>query len=434
MSNMKGGGINNISSKLQTKLQSKYTQKQFETLMRFLKEQPEVCIFSGGKRAGKTFLLILLFLIEAKKHKGKQFIIVGSNISAVKRNILNEMENYLGTQIKLGKSNDFELFGNKVTVFQGSNADCWKSIRGFTSHLTLINEATAQHEDTIKECFDRTSGDGAKVLADTNTSNPYHFFKTNFIDKDGTRDENGKLKIMVEHFTLFDNTFLSRDYINRQLVLYEEGSCDYLREIMGSWVGKEGVVYSMFRKEKHLKDNIDIGDGIIKYFAGVDWGYQHYGSILVIAKTRSGKFYVVDEVAEQYKDIDWWLAKAKELHKQYGITKFYCDTARPEYVYKFKQHLPTLEAKKDVVDGISFVSKLLSEDRLYIIQGKVNKLVEEMYQYVWKGGASEEVKKEFDDCQDALRYALYSENYIDKIETQYSNFKGNKSFSIFNKV
>lgn len=413
------------------KLRKKYTEKQFNTLRKFLDEQPEVCIFSGGKRAGKTFLLILLFLIEAKKHKGKQFIIVGSNISAVKRNIINEMENYLGTQIKLGKSNDFELFGNKVTVFQGSNADCWKSIRGFTSHLTLINEATAQHEDTIKECFDRTSGEGAKVLADTNTSNPYHFFKTNFIDKDGTRDENGKLKIMVEHFTLFDNTFLSKDYINRQLVLYAEGSCDYLREIMGSWVGKEGVIYSMFRKEKHIRDSIPPNEGIVKYFAGVDWGYEHYGSIIVIAKTRSGKFYVVDEIAEQYKDIDWWFEKATELHKQYGIVKFYCDSARPEYVKKFQSKLPSIEAKKSVIEGISLVGKMLNEDRLIIIGTRVKKLVEEMYQYVWKGGSSEEPRKEFDDCQDSLRYALYSEDYEEKINSQYSNFTGGKSNSMF---
>lgn len=430
MMDKRGGGLI-ISSKLQACLKAKYTKKQFDTLVSFLKEQPEVCIFSGGKRAGKTFLLILLFLIEAKKHKGKQFIIVGSNISSVKRNIINEMENYLGKQIKLGKSNDFDLFGNKVTVFQGSNADCWKSIRGFTSHLTLINEATAQHEDTIKECFDRTSGDGAKVLADTNTSNPYHFFKTNFIDKGGTRDEKGKLKIMVEHFTLFDNTFLSKEYIDRQLVLYEEGSCDYLREVMGTWVGKEGAVYNMFRKEKHLKNSIDTNDGVVKYFAGVDFGWEHYGSIIVVAKTRKGNFYVVDEVAEQHKDIEWWLNKAKELHEQYGIKKFYLDWARPEYVAKFKANLPSIEAKKDVVEGIAHVSKLLSEERLFIVENNVSKLIEEMYQYVWKGGTSEEPKKEFDDCQDALRYALYTEDYYEKVDTQYSNFKGAKSFSMF---
>lgn len=416
------------------KLKSKYTGKQFKTLKKFIDEQPEVCIFSGGKRAGKTFLLILLFLIEAKKHKGKQFIIVGSNISAVKRNIINEMENYLGRQIKLGRSNDFELFGNKVTVFQGSNADCWKSIRGFTSHLTLINEATAQHEDTIKECFDRTSGDNAKVLADTNTSNPYHSFKKNFIDKNGTRDEDGKLKIMVEHFTLFDNTFLSKDYINRQLVLYEEGGVDYLREVMGAWVGKEGVIYPMFRKEKHIVKNIPTDDGVIKYFAGVDFGWEHYGSIVVVAKTRKGRFYVVDEIAEQHKDIEWWLAKAKELHQQYGIKKFYLDWARPEYVAKFKANLPSIEAKKAVIEGISHVANLLSGDRLYIIEDKVVKLVEEMYQYVWKGGSSEEPKKEFDDCQDALRYALYSEDYYEKIETQYSGFTGAKNNSMFKGV
>ena len=413
------------------KLRSKYTTKQMNTLERFIREQPEVTILSGGKRAGKTFLLVLLFLMEAKKHKDKQFIIVGSNISSVKRNIITEMERYLGRTIRLGKSNDFELFSNKVTVFQGSNADCWKSIRGFTSHLTLINEATAQHEDTIKECFDRTSGANSKILADTNTSNPYHFFKTNYIDKDGNRDEEGQLKVMAEHFTLFDNTYLTKQYIERQLLLYEEGSVDFRREIMGVWVGKEGMVYPMFKQDIHVVKEIPKN---IKYvICGVDWGWEHYGTLVVVAKTTDNKYYVLEEVAEQHRDIDWWLAKAIELQKKWKISTFWCDSARQEYIVKFQRGIKganVYSAKKDVIEGITTVSQLLVTKSLFILSG-VKKLVEEMYQYVWKGGSSEEVVKEFDDCQDSLRYAIYNDKLVSEKNDKYKNFKGAKQFSMY---
>jgi len=409
---------------MREKLRKKYTNKQFDVLMEWLKEQPDVTILSGGKRAGKTYLMVLLFLLHIQKFKGKQFIIVGSNISSVKRNIIGEIENYLGESIKLDRSNSFELFGNTITVFQGANADCWKSIRGFTSHGTLINEATAQHEDTITECFDRTSGEGAKIFADTNTENPCHFFKKDFIDKGGTRDENNHLQIMVHHFTMFDNSFLSPEYIARQLALYEEGSIRYLREVMGVWVAKEGVVYPMFKEDKHLIDAMPYKDGVVRYIAGVDWGYEHYGSIVVLAKMSSGKYILVEEIAEQHKDFDFWKNKCKELHKTYNIQRFYCDSARPEYVGGLQRaKLPAINADKSVIEGITEVSTLLSEGNLLFIRDKFNKGKEEFYQYVWKGGASEEPIKLYDDVLDSIRYAIKSDIKYNKNNNRFRGVK-----------
>lgn len=393
-----------------SKLQRKYTIKQFEVLKEWLREQPRITILSGGKRAGKTYLLVLIFLLHIKKFKGKQFIIVGSNISSVKRNIISEMENYLGTIIKLDKSNSFKLFGNTITVFQGANADCWKSIRGFTSYGTLINEATAQHEDTVTECFDRTSGNGGKVFADTNTENPYHYFKKNFIDKDGAKDSNGKLQIMARNFTMFDNTFLSKEYIETQLKLYEKGTTKYLREIMGVWVAKAGVIYPMFKESKHLINCIPSGETIIKYIAGVDWGFEHYGSIVVLGKTNTGKYILVEEVAEQYKYFEFWRDKCKEFSRKYSISKFYCDSARVEYVNGLQlEGLPAMNADKRVVEGIAEVSRLLTEGKLLFIESKFKKGREEFYQYVWEGGASEKPVKLFDDVMDSIRYAVKSD-------------------------
>ncbi|MGL5057286.1 MAG: PBSX family phage terminase large subunit [Fusobacteriaceae bacterium] len=412
------------------KLKSKFTTKQWSLIQKVKNENPRVCILSGGKRAGKTFSMVFLFLAEARKHKGKQFIIIGSSTGAVKRNIISELENYLGTTISLGKNNEFKLFGNTCTVFQGANSDCWKAIRGMTSHLTMINEATAQHPETIREAFDRTSGEGAKVLADTNTENPYHPFKVQYIDKNGLVDADGRLQILVENFTLFDNEFLSNDYINMQKAVYTEGSTDYLRDIMGVWVGREGVVYDMFRKERHILTNIPVDEGITRYFAGVDWGYEHHGSIVVVAKTTRGRFIVVEEVASQHKDINWWTAQAKDLRARYGIAMFYCDTARPEYVQAFNQAgLVATNANKAVIEGITYVASLLQADRLVILENRAPKLVEEMYQYIWKGGSKEEPVKLNDDCQDSLRYALFTEDKVNTVNTMYAGFTGPNKYS-----
>ena len=57
----------------------------------------------------------------------------------------------------------------------------------------------------------------------------------------------------------------------------------YDRDILGTWVASEGVVYQDFNKDKHYIKNIDKVD-IKKYFCGVDFGWEHYGSIVVVGK------------------------------------------------------------------------------------------------------------------------------------------------------
>lgn len=379
-------------------------------------------------RSGKTFLLVLLFLMELKKVERKQVIIVGATMSAVRRNILSMIEMWTGQSVRLGKSSEFTLFGNTVYCFGGDSADSYKSIRGFTSSLTLISEATTLHEDTVKECIDRTSGEGAKILSDTNPSNPFHFFKTEFIDKAGARDCSGKLQIMGVHFSMLENTTLPQDYIDRQLLLYEKGTADYDRNIMGAWTAKEGVIYTMFDENKHMIDAMPCDDGVVKYFAGVDWGYDHHGSIVVVAKMRSGKFIVVEEVAERNRDFDWWKAKAKELHERYNIHTFYCDSARPEYVQGLASSgLNAVNGNKSVLAGITKVCQVLTEERLLFIKGKFVKGCAEMYQYVWKGGDKEEPVKKHDDVLDGLRYAIYSESKKEEVTTMYTGFTGAKN-------
>ena len=376
------------------------------------------------REPGKTFLLALLFLIEAKKLNKKQIIIVGASIAAVIRNIIEPLEMWTGMKFKLGKFNDFKLFGNTVYIFNGADSASWKQIRGMTSSLTLFSEVTALHQEAVKEGFDRTSGVGARILADTNPENPYHFFKVEYIDKNGLRNDDKQLMIYSEHFTLLDNTTLEKNYVDRQLALYPVGSVDYNRNILGAWVAKEGIVFNSFNEQYHMIDSIPDGVTIRKYIAGVDWGFNHYGSILVCGIGSDNKFYIVDEVAEREKDLDWWKSKALELHDKYKLEVMYCDHAYPMYISAFKKvGLPARKAKKDVIEGITVVNSLLSTGHLMFIKGKFNQGLKEMYQYVWKGGTSEDVVKEYDDVLDSLRYVIFSELKLGNLIESYKNMK-----------
>ncbi|EJD67862.1 PBSX family phage terminase large subunit [Bacillus sp. 916] len=389
-------------------------KKQKEVWDSFIKEQPKILICSGAKRAGKTFVLILTFLAHVSKYQnmGLSFITGGAPQPAIKRNVLNDMELILGKELRLDKSNAVEIFGNRVYCFDGANADSWKKARGFTSAGAFLNEATALHDSFVKEVISRCSYKGAVVMMDTNPENPMHTVKTDYIDKDGQMLKSGRLNIRSFHFSLFDNNFLDPEYVESIVASTPSGMFTD-RDIHGYWVAPEGVIYKDFNKDIHYISSEELENRRVnfkKYFAGVDWGYEHPGSIVVIGQDDQGGFYLLEEHAKRHEEIDYWVKVAKGVKERYGNINFYCDTARPEHVQRFRREkLRALNADKAVISGIEEVARLLKRNELFIVKDKVARFEKEIFMYVWNQKTGDPVK-EWDDVLDALRYALYSHN------------------------
>ncbi|MCB5336297.1 hypothetical protein JS608_01065 [Bacillus amyloliquefaciens] len=389
-------------------------KKQKEVWDSFIKEQPKILICSGAKRAGKTFVLLLTFLAHVSKYQnmGLSFIIGGATQAAIKRNVLNDMELILGKELRLDKSNAVEIFGNRVYCFDGANADSWKKARGFTSAGAFLNEATALHDSFVKEVISRCSYKGAVVMMDTNPENPMHTVKTDYIDKDGQMLKSGRLNIRSFHFSLFDNNFLDPEYVESIVASTPSGMFTD-RDIHGYWVAPEGVIYKDFNKDIHYISSEELENRRVnfkKYFAGVDWGYEHPGSIVVIGQDDQGCFYLLEEYAKQHEEIHYWVKVAKGVKERYGNINFYCDTARPEHVVRFRREkLRAINADKAVVSGIEEVARLFKQEQLFVVEDKVDRFKKEIFMYVWNQKTGEPVK-EWDDVLDSLRYALYSHN------------------------
>ncbi len=389
-------------------------KKQKEVWDSFIKEQPKILICSGAKRAGKTFVLLLTFLAHVSKYQnmGLSFIIGGATQAAIKRNVLNDMELILGKELRLDKSNAVEIFGNRVYCFDGATADSWKKARGFTSAGAFLNEATALHDSFVKEVISRCSYKGAVVMMDTNPENPMHTVKTDYIDKDGQMLKSGRLNIRSFHFSLFDNNFLDPEYVESIVASTPSGMFTD-RDIHGYWVAPEGVIYKDFNKDIHYISLEELENRRVnfkKYFAGVDWGYEHPGSIVVIGQDDQGYFYLLEEHAKRHEEIDYWVKVAKGVKERYGNINFYCDSARPEHVQRFRREkLRALNADKAIVSGIEEVARLLKRNELFIVKDKVELFKKEIFMYVWNPKTGDPVK-EWDDVLDALRYALYSHN------------------------
>lgn len=174
------------------------------------------------------------------------------------------------------------------------------------------------------------------------------------------------------------------------------------------WVSGEGVIYKDFDRKKHIITREEFNNKtIIKRWCGLDWGYEHFGSIVVLAEDTQGNIYLEQEIAYQHKDIDFWVERAKEIKSKYGNILFYCDTARPEYVARFAREGINLgQTDKSVQAGIALIASYFKQDKFFIVEG-AKRILDELYMYVWNEKTGEPVKL-WDDVLDSVRYAIYS--------------------------
>ena len=393
-----------------SKLAKIYTLKQIEVLKHVRRNKKlYILILHGAKRAGKTVTVIDIFLNELREVKKRaekfgvnepQYILASSSLSSIDRNIFNELRNRWGIDPKLDKKNTFRLFGVRVCCFGHDNIGYLSKVRGFTSWGALINEGTMANEEVFREILDRCSGVGSRIIVDTNPDNPKHWLKKDYIDKADN-------EIITQfQFELDDNTFLDPENVANRKATTPSGMF-YDRNIRGLWVTADGIIYPDYNSKLHKVDNLDRFN-FIQYFCGVDWGYEHYGSMVLFGLTDNDEVVLIKEITAQHKNIEWWAKKGQLIKENFGNILFYCDSARPEYVQEFNNKgLKAVNANKSVIEGISTVATMIISNKFYVYEKGIDIFEDQIYSYVWADGKDEPLKKN-DDVMDAVRYAIHS--------------------------
>lgn len=387
-----------------------YSKKQIEVLRETVNKDWFIALLHGAKRSGKTKINNDSFLFELRRVrkiadeegvKEPMYILAGVSSATINKNILQELYNMYNIELKFDKHNNFKLFGVKVVQAYTGNIGGVGAIRGMTAYGAYINEASLARQEVFAEIISRCSGTGARILADTNPDNPEHWLKKEYIDKP---NENVK----AFHFELDDNTFLSERYRENIKAATPSGMF-YDRDIKGLWVSADGVVYQDFDANKHYIISDELPE-LSKFYCGVDWGYEHWGSIVVIGETDDGTAYLIEEHAKQHEEIPYWIDVAKGIQERYGSrTPFYCDSARPEHVNAFRrEHIEAFNGDKARLTGVESVARRFKKDKLFICRDRVKKFPNEIYQYVWDEKKGEPIKL-FDDVLDSLRYAIYTD-------------------------
>lgn len=389
------------------------TPKQAEVLHTYLTAPCSMIVLNGAVRAGKTRINNYLFLYEIKRvakqaresgDRHPQYILAGATSGSIENNVLAEISRQFGIDLKADKHGHYHLFGVDIVPVYTHSITGLTGARGFTSYGAYINEATLANEEVFTEIRNRCSMPGSHIIVDTNPDIPTHWLKREYID-----NEDPAAGIVSFNFTIDDNTFLDPQYVATLKAATPRGMF-YDRNIRGLWVTGDGIVYQDFDGDRMVKPNLAASiPQDATFYAGVDWGYEHLGSIVVMAD-YGGKTYLLEENTEQFKEIDYWVARAKEVKRKYGNIRFYADSARPEHVARFnREGLRCINASKSVLSGIEEVASLMKQGRFYVDSG-AHGFLNEVYEYIWDEKTGMPVKQH-DDCMDAVRYAIYSQHH-----------------------
>ncbi|MBQ1414236.1 MAG: PBSX family phage terminase large subunit [Clostridia bacterium] len=389
-------------------------------------------IADGAIRSGKTVSMSLSFMMWAmSQFREANFAICGKTIGALRRNVITPLkqmmpalrcecvdkraENLLVVR-RNGVANYFYLFGGKD---EGSQ----DLIQGITLAGAFFDEVALMPQSFVNQATARCSVEGAKWWFNCNPEGPFHWFKTEWIDRVKERG------LLYLHFDMCDNETLSPKTLARYRAMYT--GVFERRFIRGEWAAADGVIYSMFDPGRHIKADLPFAPE--REFVAVDYGTYNPCVFLHFFACGQG------ETTRYFVDREYYFSgrggeekEHRTIQKddgQYAADMLaFCGGRKdlPVIVDPSASSLMTrlrhegftqvLPARNAVAKGIAAVSAALAGDRLSF-SPDCRYTLRELPSYVWDVKAAakcgqDKPLKENDHCCDALRYGVYFDSLV----------------------
>lgn len=393
-----------------------FSNKQKKLLMWWTDKSPfkdyDMIICHGSIRSGKTIAMIDSFVTwSLEKHRSQNFILAGKSMGALKRNVLEPMFQILtakGIDYHYHRSeNPHVIIGTNTYYLFGANHEASQdTLQGLTAAGAYLDEVAlfpkSFVDQAIGRCSAETDDNGAKIFLNCNPSGPYHWFKTDFIDKAKEK------KIFVLHFVMDDNLSLSERVKQRFKRMFS--GVFFQRYILGLWVMAEGVIYDMFNEDENVAPTIQ--RKYTDYKVSCDYGTQNPMAFGLWGLSE-GTWYKVKEYHHDARK-----AKTQKTDEQYandleefvgGLTKtIVVDPSASSFIILLKKRgWVVRKAKNDVLEGIRNMATALSTG-LIKYNDCCKESLREITSYVWdeKAVARGEDKpvKQNDHQMDADRY------------------------------
>lgn len=401
-------------------------------------------IADGAIRSGKTLCMSLSFVLWAMtSFNGQNFGMCGKTIGSFRRNVLFWLKLMLrsrGYSVVDHRADNLVVITrgnteNNFYIFGGKDESSQDLIQGITLAGAFFDEVALMPESFVNQATGRCSVTGSKYWFNCNPDGPYHWFKTNWIDKsvgyigkkraneirkkakeDGKEDD---LKnILYLHFTMEDNLSLSEEIKTRYRKMYT--GVFYKRYILGLWCMAEGIIYDMFNTDRHVKPILSFYQKLVSCgrYVSVDYGTQNATVFLLWNKGIDGVWYCIREYyysgrdtgkqktdSEYADDLEKWLEDTK-------IKAFIIDPSAASFIAELrKRGYKVIKAKNDVEDGIRVVGTKLNQDKI-VFSSSCDGTIKEFGSYIWDAKAAERGEdkpiKAHDHAMDAVRYFAYT--------------------------
>lgn len=364
----------------------------------------------GATRSGKTYLDILYTIasrIRERTGKSGLNVILGVTNSTIERNVLQPMREIYGEDLisAINSQNIAKLFGEDVYCLGAEKVSQVSKIRGASIKYCYCDELAEYNKEVFELLKSRLDKPYSVVDATLNPDAETHWLKTDFLD---TIEAKG-IDAYVQTYTIFDNEFLSKEFVNNLCKEYE-GTVYYDRYILGRWCNAEGLIYKKFAnnpqkyeinyqsefKNGKWYDNLPLGDTII----GIDYGGTKSGQAFVCTRISYDCTRVIAMASQRITDeLDSKQLLDKQIEfAEYCRNKYHCSI---DYMYPDNEetvHIRTLRnaveerdwstivkgSKKEPINTrIDCQNKMLSFDIFRYIGGECDTLVKAMKTAMW---------------------------------------------------
>lgn len=371
-------------------------------------------IADGAIRSGKTLCMSLSYVLWAMESFNQQnFGMAGKTIGSFRRNVLFWLKMMLvsrGYSVVDHRSDNLIVVSKGTTtnyfyIFGGKDERSQDLIQGITLAGMFFDEVALMPESFVNQATGRCSVTGSKFWFNCNPDNPRHWFKVNWVDK--CKEKN----IIYLHFTMDDNLSLSEKIKERYRSMYV--GVFFKRYILGLWCVAEGLVYSMFSEERHVKK--EHMTGALTYVVSVDYGTVNPFSAGLWAfdgwhSQREAEVYYNSREKGKRVDDEEYYKMLKELIGNRRVECVIVDPSAASFIEVIKKYneYSVMGANNDVLDGIRLVTTMLNKDMISVHEDCRDN-IKEYGLYVWDEEKGDDVViKENDHSMDDTRYYCYT--------------------------
>ena len=395
----------------------------------------------GARRCGKTYLDNLWTIptrILERSGKDGLYVILGVSKGTIERNVLQPLRQIYGKNMvgTINSNNIAKLFGEEVYCLGAEKISQVSKIQGTSIKYCYGDEVAKWNQEVfimVQGSLDKPYSmfDGA-----LNPENQSHWLKKDFLD----RVEEKGLDVYVQHYTIFDNPFLSQEFVDNLCKEYE-GTVFYDRLILGLWKNAEGIIYKQFadNPSQFIKDKaVDENGNKINFMIisiGIDYGATqgetefkatgitpYFKQVWTLDEMKLEGLHTPEQMYEKFVEF------YKRVVSEYGkVTHAFGDYGALGQVITFglnrylQQHAIPLKVddcvKGRIVDRIELDCHLFGQMRRFILK-KCKYLIEAYSQALWDDKKEDERLDDgttpIDDL-DASEYSMFP--FYDKLMT-----------------